>query len=100
MISSNDIKTFNRLHEQLSELITNKTNLRVLETRQSEISHKFQFISTTMATDEKNMHEAYNVCPPASLPVQIESIACYGEYTTETRLKFITQIVSFCFVHR
>lgn len=33
-----------------------------------------------MAADEKNMHEAYNVCPPASLPVQIESIACYGKY--------------------
>lgn len=40
-----------------------------------------------MATDEKNMHEAYNVCPPASLPVQIESIACYGKCANEIRLK-------------
>lgn len=40
-----------------------------------------------MAADDKNMHEAYNVCPPASLPVQIESIACYGKCANEIRLK-------------
>lgn len=55
-----------------------------------------------MATDEKNMHEAYNVCPPASLPVQIESIACYGKYSTEIRLKNHQTnyycFVMFCFV--
>lgn len=26
-------------------------------------------------------HEAYKVCSPASIPVQIESLACYGIQT-------------------
>lgn len=31
-----------------------------------------------MASEEKVMHEAYTVFAPPSLPVQIESLACYG----------------------
>ncbi|XP_055309525.1 vam6/Vps39-like protein [Sitodiplosis mosellana] len=30
-----------------------------------------------MTSEEKITHEAYTVCPPASIPVQIESLACY-----------------------
>lgn len=33
-----------------------------------------------MASEDKIVHEAYTVCAPASLPVQIESLACYGSY--------------------
>lgn len=33
-----------------------------------------------MASEEKITHEAYTVFPPASIPVQIESLACYGTY--------------------
>lgn len=30
------------------------------------------------AAEEKTVHEAYTVCPPASLPVQIESLIAFG----------------------
>lgn len=36
-----------------------------------------------MASEEKVIHEAYTVCPPASISVQIESLACYGRRTNE-----------------
>lgn len=38
-----------------------------------------------MASEEKMMHEAYTVCAPASLPVQIESLACFGLYIQKQR---------------
>lgn len=34
-----------------------------------------------MASEEKVKHEAYSVYPPTNLPVQIESLACYGRYS-------------------
>lgn len=59
------------------ELIIIKTYLVRMEVLCSWTSG-IDFILLIMASDEKNMHEAYTVCPPASLPVQIESLACYG----------------------
>lgn len=38
-----------------------------------------------MASKNEIVHEAYTVCAPASLPVQIESLACYGPYLNNAR---------------
>lgn len=44
-----------------------------------------------MASDDRIVHEAYTVCAPASLPVQIESLACYGSYVNTTPAQWLSQ---------
>lgn len=38
------------------------------------------FLSSFRNSHLKMQHEAYTVCPPATISVQIESIACFGLY--------------------